>query len=89
MSAGNGLRRSLSALIKGESIMSVIFSTVASQEDNSAQFQPLDQVLHNAELRRTADLGGWLRQYLEERRQTRRQKRLVLPPAAITRSATG
>jgi hypothetical protein len=66
--------------------MSVIYRT---EDDKGPQFQELDQVLHNAQLRRTADLGGWLRQYLEARRQTRRKKHLHLPPAAITHSATG
>jgi hypothetical protein len=54
--------------------MSVIFNTVASQEGNSPQFQDLGQVLRNAQLRRTADLGGWLRQYFADRRQARLQK---------------
>ena len=66
--------------------MSVIYST---QGDQGPQFQELDQVLHNAQLRRTADLGGWLRKYLAERRRARRQKLLDLPTTAITRSATG
>ncbi|VIO74564.1 hypothetical protein CI1B_53370 [Bradyrhizobium ivorense] len=31
------------------------------QHDSGIQFQDLDQVLRNAQLRRSADLGAWLR----------------------------
>ncbi|QOZ26059.1 hypothetical protein [Bradyrhizobium sp. CCBAU 51753] len=31
------------------------------QQDSGIQFQDLDQVLRNAHLRRSADIGGWLR----------------------------
>jgi hypothetical protein len=39
------------------------------QHDNGIQFQDLDQVLRNAQVRRSADLGGWLRRYIGDRRQ--------------------
>ncbi|MCS3450058.1 MULTISPECIES: hypothetical protein [Bradyrhizobium] len=32
------------------------------QQDSGIQFQDLDQVLRNAQLRRSADVGFWLRQ---------------------------
>ncbi|MGY4479619.1 hypothetical protein [Bradyrhizobium sp. USDA 3364] len=32
------------------------------QHNDGVQFQDLDQVLRNAQLRRSADLGAWLRQ---------------------------
>ncbi|MGY3445099.1 hypothetical protein [Bradyrhizobium sp. USDA 4473] len=32
------------------------------QQDSGVQFQDLDQILRNAQLRRSADLGPWLRQ---------------------------
>lgn len=46
---------------------------MTQQENKTAHFEDLDQVLHNAQLRRTADLGVWLKQYLESRRRTRSQ----------------
>lgn len=41
------------------------------QEDKLVNYQDLDQVLLDAQLRRSADIGLWLRPYLEERRQAR------------------
>ena len=38
------------------------------------QFDDLAHVLHNARIRRSADFGLWLRQYLEDRRQAERHK---------------
>ena len=74
--------------------MSVISRTVASQDHAGAdgvQFQELDQVLRDAQLRRTAEVGGWLRQYFESRRQTRLQRKTDLSTTAMTLgpSATG
>ncbi|WP_156180534.1 hypothetical protein [Bradyrhizobium sp. LTSPM299] len=40
-------------------------------EDKRVSFQDLDQVLFNAQLRRSADLGFWLRQYFEQHRRAR------------------
>jgi hypothetical protein len=49
--------------------------------DNGVQFQDLDTVLHNAQLRRSADLGGWLRQYFGDRRARLQNKDAALPVA--------
>ena len=70
--------------------MSVIYSTVTTQADTGSniQFRELDQVLRNAELRRTADLGGWLRRYFEDRHQSRLQKQ-ASPSMTLHRSAAG
>jgi hypothetical protein len=38
------------------------------QVDKAINFQDLDEVLHNAELRRAADLSSWLRQDLLNRK---------------------
>jgi hypothetical protein len=43
-------------------------------EDNTVQFQDRDQILQAAQLRRSADLGFWLRQYIEARRKAQLQK---------------
>jgi hypothetical protein len=56
------------------------------QEDKSVQFQDLDQVLYNAQLRRSADLGLWLRKYLEARRQRRLQTESAAQPTASNRA---
>jgi hypothetical protein len=46
------------------------------EDDKTIHFQnDLTQVLRNAELRRTADLGGWLKHYLKDRREARQQNR--------------
>jgi hypothetical protein len=37
-------------------------------ENKSLQFQDLDQVFQSAQLRRSADLGGWLMEYFLARR---------------------
>jgi hypothetical protein len=70
--------------------MSVIFSTRASQKDDvgRVQFQEFGQVLQSAQLRRTADLGDWLRQYFENRRQSRLQKQ-ANPSMSLHRSVAG
>ena len=44
------------------------------RESNAAptnQFQDLDRVLYDAQHRRTADLLGWLKQFIRDRRQSR------------------
>jgi hypothetical protein len=46
------------------------------EEIKTIQFQDLDQVMRNAELRRSADLGGWLKQLLEDR-QARSQNQPI------------
>jgi hypothetical protein len=51
-------------------------------ENNQIQFEDLDQVLRSAQLRRSADLGLWLRQYIESRRQARLQEAVNLPQPA-------
>jgi hypothetical protein len=38
------------------------------REDKTLQFQDLDQVFQTAHLRRSADLGLWLRDYFAARR---------------------
>jgi hypothetical protein len=60
------------------------------QEVNTIQFQELHLVLRNAQLQRTADLGSWLRHYLESRRRAQLQKEANLSTAVTTlhRSAT-
>jgi hypothetical protein len=40
-------------------------------EQQNIQFDDLAQVLHNANLRRSADLGLWLRQYLRGQLKTK------------------
>jgi len=47
-------------------------------------FQPLHQVLSNAHLRRSADLGAWLKQLFESRRQVRLQKMSKVSTSALT-----
>lgn len=51
------------------------------QKDNGFQAQNLDHVLHDAQLRRANDLGVWLKQYLDQRRQRRLRKELSSPPS--------
>jgi hypothetical protein len=43
-------------------------------EHENIQFDDLDQILQQAHLRRSADFGRWLRQYLEDHRRTERRK---------------
>ncbi|MGY3341431.1 MULTISPECIES: hypothetical protein [unclassified Bradyrhizobium] len=47
------------------------------RNDKNVQFRDLDEILYNAQLRRSADLGRWLRQYLEERRGARMKNERV------------
>lgn len=54
------------------------------QEDKGIQLQDLDQVLYHAQLRRSADLGIWLRQYLEDRRQARLHSKEMQSKAITT-----
>ena len=57
-------------------------------EDNRISFQDLDQVLFNAQLRRSSDLGLWLRRYFERRREARlKQENCIRPPEPSTRIA--
>jgi hypothetical protein len=59
------------------------------QEDNTIQFQELHLVLRNAQLQRTADLGSWLRHYLESRRaQLQKEANLSTAVTTLHRSAT-
>jgi hypothetical protein len=44
--------------------------------DKALHFQELDQILSNAHIRRSSDLGAWLRQYLEFRRIRRQSEKL-------------
>jgi hypothetical protein len=53
-------------------------------EDRDTQFDDLTQVLRDAHLRRTADLGSWLRQYVNNRRQVARLKEAKLDVMAIS-----
>jgi hypothetical protein len=69
--------------------MSVIYGTDVSQKNTSPQFRELDQIMRDAQHRRTTELGGWLKQYLENRRLARPQKGATLPIRAITRPVTG
>ncbi len=48
------------------------------QEDKVIHFQDLDQILYHARLRRSADLGRWLRQYFEHRQVRRQRDKLAL-----------
>jgi hypothetical protein len=52
------------------------------RDDNAIQFQDLDDVLHNAQLRRSADLVGWLSQYFRNRQTRPQNKDASLPSAA-------
>jgi hypothetical protein len=45
-------------------------------KENNIRFQDLDQVLFNAQTRRSADLGEWLAQFLRARREARLQEKL-------------
>jgi hypothetical protein len=45
------------------------FRSQAMHEYKPIQFDDLAHVLHNAHMRRSADFGVWLRQYLRDRRQ--------------------
>lgn len=40
-------------------------------ENEALKFGELDEILHTAELRRTAEIAGWLKQYFEVRRRSR------------------
>jgi len=50
------------------------------QDDRPVHFDDLAQILHNAHLRRSADFGHWLKQYLDDRRRagTHREARPVM-----------
>ena len=54
------------------------------QKDSGIKFQDLDEVLHDAQLRRSADLGLWLRHFIQERRLARQQKEADRPRHAVT-----
>jgi hypothetical protein len=64
------------------------------QEHRLIVSQDLDQVLLNAQLRRSADIGVWLKQYFARRRQVRAEKvraqkeSLAAAPAAFHRTTT-
>jgi hypothetical protein len=59
------------------------------QQDKRVNFQDLDQVLLNAQLRRSADIGLWLKPYFEERRQARsRRESPVNPTTTFQRRAS-
>jgi hypothetical protein len=61
------------------------------QENRTIKFDDLDQVLCAARLRRSADLGRWLREYFEGRRETKQLKEmanLLNATATSHRSAT-
>jgi hypothetical protein len=45
-------------------------------KENNIRFQDLDQVLLDAQTRRSADLGEWLMQFLRARREARLQEKL-------------
>jgi len=51
--------------------------------EKTAHFRDLDQVLHNARLRRSANLGLWLRRYFADRRRVRSQNE-ACPVSTIT-----
>lgn len=53
-------------------------------EYKGIQSKDLDQVLHAARLRRSADLGVWLRQYVENRRLAREVREMKARHAAPT-----
>jgi len=62
-------------------------SEQAMQEDNKTiQFQDLNEILHHAQLRRSADLGVWFRQYLQDRRLARQQREMDAKHAVTTQS---
>ena len=45
----------------------------------TSQFDDLVEVFHNAHLRRSADVGRWLRQYFDDRRKIERPKKAKAP----------
>jgi hypothetical protein len=47
------------------------------QEDKPLNFQDLDQVLYNAQRRRSQDLGLWLQQYLRHRLRRKTQGKVL------------
>ena len=56
-------------------------------QDQTNQFQDLDRVLYNAQHRRTADLLGWLKQFLRGRRRARVAGGASLPDVAPIRTS--
>jgi len=56
-------------------------------EDNrTVEFQDLSDVLHAAQLRRSADLASWLRQYIQNRQLAHQQGKMHVKHAAATQS---
>jgi len=57
------------------------------QEDSKTiQFQDLNDVLHNAQLRRSADLGAWFRELFHNRRLARQQREMDAKHAVAVES---
>ena len=54
------------------------------QDNDSPQFQELHEVLRSAQIRRSAELGTWLKQYFDGRRQAGGQKEPDLSTIAPT-----
>ena len=52
-------------------------------EDKGLKFEELDQILMAAQLRRSSDLGMWLKQYIEGRRAARLQKAMSPPESTM------
>jgi hypothetical protein len=55
--------------------------------DKRIEFQELDQVLRNAQLRRSADLGLWLLQVIQRRRLAGQRREAERQQALSTRAA--
>lgn len=57
------------------------------QEDGKTiQHRDLNDVLHDAQLRRSAELAVWFRQYLQDRRLARQQREMKARHAVATQS---
>lgn len=64
------------------------FRGKAMQQDNGIKFQDLDQVLRTAQIRRSADLGLWIRQYIQNLGLARQQRATDRKHAIATQSGT-
>jgi hypothetical protein len=60
-----------------------------AMKDEKIQFQNLDEVLRDAQLRRSADLGLWLRRYLQTRRESRLKRDVSLSSAPKGKAVYG
>jgi len=71
-------------LISKSGAESIFNSGKAMQEDKTLHFRELDQILCDAQLRRSSDLSGWLTQYFEHRKARQQIKKLDLSSSLTT-----